>query len=373
MIQALKTSAAWGGTAGVAQRGVVVSRSALAFAAAVVAVFALPTTASAQTTQVLNPPDGATLPLDRSTTFEWNVACPPGSVTGIGFSPSPEVRADGVFVHPTEIDGRTPALYGTPPSQNNGDLHTYTYDAPKYAYLEVPTPGSTIYWAAGCAITSAGGLTGTDVAPPRSLLVGPRTQPPDPGDIGFTIKGGAKYTNDPRVVLDVVAGEFSTEIRVANDGGFAGDQAFPVSDDYRFSVPWTLDSSGPERLPKTAYLRFAYPPSCTPPCAGGVTYSANYTDDIILDETNPELQSVALSGSGSRPAKVAARPATYKLKIKASDKTSGVEEMQITSKKSKPGKWKPYKAKAKFKTSKPKVFVRVRDAAGNESKWKRAR
>lgn len=52
---------------------------------------------------------------------------------------------------------------------------------------------------------------------------------------------------------------------------------------------------------------------------------------------------------------------------------SAEEDMQITSKKSKPGKWKPYRTKAKFKASKPKIFVRVKDAAGNESHWKLAK
>jgi hypothetical protein len=39
---------------------------------------------------------------------------------------------------------------------------------------------------------------------------------------------------------------------VANDGGFAAGLPSPVVKE----LSWNLDSSGPERLPKTVYLRF---------------------------------------------------------------------------------------------------------------------
>jgi hypothetical protein len=47
--------------------------------------------------------------------------------------------------------------------------------------------------------------------------------------------------------------------------------------------------------------------------------------------------------------------------------------MQIANRKGKPGQWKPFKAKPRFRSHGPKVFVRVRDGAGNRSHWKRAR
>jgi hypothetical protein len=174
-----------------------------------------------------------------------------------------------------------------------------------------------------------------------------------PGPVGISINAGDQFTNDPKVTLRVVWPKLARTMFVSNDGGFAHAETTPVSRE----VPWHLDSSGPERLPKTVYARFE----------GGASGPETYQDDIILDETAPELVEVAVATESSRL--VTAK--TLKLRIKASDATSGVEEMQITSRKSKPGKWKAFKERVSFGGS--KAYVRVRDAAGNASRWKRAR
>jgi DNA-binding beta-propeller fold protein YncE len=177
------------------------------------------------------------------------------------------------------------------------------------------------------------------------------------GPLGVSINAGATYTNDPAVELTLSVPAWATQMFVSNDGGFVGASPIGPSE----VLNWTLSSSGPERLPKTVYVQFA----------SASQTSATYTDDIILDETEPKLKSVAVldSGDGGKAAK---RAPSYKLKIKAKDKTSGVEAMQITSKKSKAGKWKQFKKKPKFRSASGKIFVRVRDGASNRSKWKRA-
>ena len=127
------------------------------------------------------------------------------------------------------------------------------------------------------------------------------------------------------------------------------------------SVNWKLDSSGPERLPKTVYLRFML----------GPIVSENYTDDIILDEIPPVVQSAALAGGGARGAAHAAKVKRYTVKVKATDSNSGVGKVQVTANKRKPGKLLAYRTKLKLK-AKPK-FIRAQDRAGNFSGWKKLR
>jgi hypothetical protein len=61
------------------------------------------------------------------------------------------------------------------------------------------------------------------------------------------------------------------------------------------------------------------------------------------------------------------------VRAKATDKTSGVGGIQITNSKKKPGKTLKFKSRVIFASSGPRVFVRVRDRAGNFSPWKSAK
>ena len=132
---------------------------------------------------------------------------------------------------------------------------------------------------------------------------------------------------------------------------------FPVAP----TIKWKLDSSGPERLPKTVYLRFQL----------GPIVSDNYTDDIILDEIPPVVQQASLAKTNSTGAS-AAKAKTYVEKVKAKDSNSGVGKVQATDNKRKPGKLLAYKTKVNVKGAKPK-WVRAQDRAGNFSAWKKLR
>lgn len=97
---------------------------------------------------------------------------------------------------------------------------------------------------------------------------------PPRGNVGISIDGGDFATDNPNVQLDLVWPPFAKEALISNDGGFepaggtATDAAAP-------QVPWTLEQSGSEQLPKTAYLRFL---------GAGIDIQ-NFTDYIILDQT----------------------------------------------------------------------------------------
>lgn len=122
-----------------------------------------------------------------------------------------------------------------------------------------------------------------------------------------------------------------------------------------------------------------HPKSLTP--AGRSTSSATkkrtksshtYQDDIILDQTRPTIENAIAtptSSTSSRTAAAARR--VYRVRVTAKDKTSGVQRMQITHRKSRPGDWLRYKRTRSYASNQKKVFVRVQDRAGNVFRWKR--
>jgi hypothetical protein len=185
------------------------------------------------------------------------------------------------------------------------------------------------------------------------------TTPPIPvGQLGVTIDNGAQYTRTADVTLNLKFPTATTQLLASNDGGFLTPTTFAPKQE----IQWRLDSSGPERLPKTVYVRFLL---------SGVV-SETYTDDIILDETPPVVEQAAVTPSSPGAAR-ATKIASYTVKVKATDSNSGVDAVQITAKKSKPGRFLKYKTKLKVKAPTRKLYVRARDRAGNLSAWKKAR
>jgi TolB protein len=178
------------------------------------------------------------------------------------------------------------------------------------------------------------------------------------GSLGVSINDGAQFTNDPHVKIHAVWSRLADTMLISNDGGFSNPGVFPVAAE----TPWTLVSSGPERLPKTVYVRFT----------GGDSGPETYQDDIILDETPPQITSASLRPS-STTARRKARARTYRLSISAHDTTSGLANMQVTSTKRKPGKLHKFKRRSTFTSRSRRIYVRVTDRAGNFSVWKNVR
>jgi hypothetical protein len=177
--------------------------------------------------------------------------------------------------------------------------------------------------------------------------------------IGVSVNNGAQFTRTPNVTLNVKAPANANAFLVSNDGGFLAPSTFPAAP----TIQWKLDSSGPERLPKTVYVRFML----------GPIVSDNFTDDIILDEVPPIVQQASLAGAPSTSAASAAAAKTYVVKVKARDSNSGVGKLQVASNKRRPGKLLPYKTTVKLKSAARPKFVRARDRAGNFSAWKKLR
>ncbi len=144
---------------------------------------------------------------------------------------------------------------------------------------------------------------------------------PESGPVGAVIDDGDYASNHPNVLIDPVWPPGTTGILISNNDGFRTDveTVAPAS-----AIPWTLERTGYDRLPKTVYLRFL----------GVGMNDINFTPNIILDETNPTIQSATLTSAGqavdlasaARAAGTArtAKLHNYGLRIDAADKLVGV-------------------------------------------------
>lgn len=182
---------------------------------------------------------------------------------------------------------------------------------------------------------------GTEATDTQKVSVRPA---PPAGPLGVTINNGAQFTNNPDVVVSVVWPDYAATASLANDGGFRTAAQLPLI----AGIPWTLESSGSERLPKTVYVRFE----------GGSAGRETYQDDIILDQQKPKVGKATLAEGTA-------------LQLGAWDRTSGVTAMQLASGGS-VGSWRPFERRVEFSHRHRKVKVRVRDRAGNTSLWRQA-
>jgi 6-phosphogluconolactonase (cycloisomerase 2 family) len=169
-----------------------------------------------------------------------------------------------------------------------------------------------------------------------------------------SIDDGAVYTNDPHVTVTVTPPPDwgATSLRLANDPGFAGAELRRLSEDGRY--PWELSTSPSARSVKHVYVRQT-------PWAPVET--VDYSDDIILDQRLPTVLSAKVTRAGSRS----------RLLLRAKDNRSGVKKLQVTTRKSRPGKRKRFTRKLGLKGNPRRLYVRVFDGAGNRSRWRVAR
>jgi hypothetical protein len=211
--------------------------------------------------------------------------------------------------------------------------------------------------------TNAGGTS----APVTSAATG---AVPESGPVGLEIDNGDYATNNPNVTVQAVWPVGTKSILISNNGGFRTDAqtVAPAS-----TITWKLEQTGNDRLPKTVYLRFL----------GVGQDDINFTDDIILDETAPTIQSASVSGAGASRARAARahRARGYRLHLKATDKLVGLCEVAVSGKRSsrsadllplasckKRGLVRVSRAFAVKLSSTPR-YVRALNSAGDWSGW----
>ena len=179
------------------------------------------------------------------------------------------------------------------------------------------------------------------------------------GQEGATINAGAQFTNDPAVQLSIRAPGGTTQLFLSNDGGFLAPDARALEQSGTY--PWRLAETGQERLPKTVYVRFAGAAGTSP---------LTFSDDIILDQTAPTISGATLVGSGQvTAARLTIR--RFGVRVRARDNASGVKRVQFATNTRRPGKLLAYKRVVRLRAVLAPRFVRVRDGAGNFSKWRR--
>jgi hypothetical protein len=209
-------------------------------------------------------------------------------------------------------------------------------------------------------VTDSGGLT---AEAGQALVV---TKVSAAGHVGISINGGADVTNDRHVQLDLRWPSRAVNLLASNDGGFNAPTVFPVDT----PISWTLASSGPQLLPKTVYVRFT----------GGDSGKETYTDDIVLDETQPAVQSATATPIGGAGKASASKTGTrkYRVRVRARDAVTGIAAVQVSNAR-KRGKLynvrnaRKFTGAVIFKSKGNRIYVRVRDAAGNFSRWRKAR
>jgi 6-phosphogluconolactonase len=195
---------------------------------------------------------------------------------------------------------------------------------------------------------------------------------PPPGIVGVSINNGDYATDNPQVEIEPVWPPYANQIVISNQGGFGATgntMTLPLAG----QIPWTLEQTGADRLPKTVYLRFL----------GAGIDSQNFTADIILDEIPPTLQSAQVVGgasaSAASTARVQAKTRSYKIKVKAKDKIAGICAVDAAARRSGgtvvtveschvEGIHSLSKTVTIKATTRPK-YVRVRNSAGSWSRW----
>jgi hypothetical protein len=208
-------------------------------------------------------------------------------------------------------------------------------------------------------------------------------QPKKPtGRVGVTVNAGARFTDSTDVTIGLVWPEGTTTALISNDGSFSDAQEVPVAP----TVRWSLPSGGSGLLSSTVYVRFF---GLWANGEGGWATQEqdywnpvyNYTDDIVLDLSPPEITSVSASTTSSAQSlslgsaralsarALSAPTATALVSITALDAVSGISAVQITTDPAVPGPERSYARQYRVTADRGTVAVRAKDNVGHWSDW----
>jgi len=175
---------------------------------------------------------------------------------------------------------------------------------------------------------------------------------------GISINRGSNFTNSRDVTLNLSFNDGSVpfQVMISNDGGFPVS-ARSIQSYKKNTVSWKLSSSG-NKVTKIVYVKYRY--------SADEGWGQTFSDNIEIDTTSPELTYVAAYKVGSK----------IKFTMSAKDNRSGISQVQysnfnndskaVTSTYSK-------KLTVSLKPKSGNVYVRVKDKAGNWSKWKKVK
>lgn len=244
------------------------------------------------------------------------------------------------------------------------------------AHATLEKPG---FFSVGVRVTNDSG--GQSEA--RTTIEARPARLPGAGPVGISINDAAQFTNDPKVKIRISWPALAARGFASNKSDLV--EAVPFSLTATGAFIWTLDKTGPDRWPKTVYVKFEG--------AGAEADQIVYQDDIILDQASPTVVSAGLVGAaapagmaprqsmrGLSPLRRKERPAWYRIRVRARDANAGVVAIQAAWSLRRKGpvveigrrnrlvnsvapSWTPYRPK----------LVRVKDAAGNWSRFKKVR
>jgi len=185
---------------------------------------------------------------------------------------------------------------------------------------------------------------------------------------GVTINESANATNSRAVTLHPtwLEDDFFDAVMISNDGGFPmGDRVIrPLTSQ---PLEWTLAATDGQIMPKMVYLRFR-------DIRTG-RWSDTVVDDIVLDTVAPEIVDVSVRTARASQQHRAASGRTVWVKVATLPDRTGIAVLQWRS----PGhaprlrRYESGRQRITVLGNVDRLAVRVRDGAGNWSRWMPAR